>query len=147
MSPRRAAAAGDGAPTPATRLRRLMAGGDTILAPACIDGLTARIVESLGFDIAYLGGYVLGAATCITEPLLTLTELAYETRKLARATTLPVIVDAGAGYGEPLHVRRTVAELVAAGASGIQLEDQRSEERRVGKECVSTFRSRSLPYH
>src|SRR3546814_5542140 len=76
MSPLRAAAAGDGAPTPATRLRRLMAGGDTILAPACIDGLTARIVESLGFDIAYLGGYVLGAATCITEPLLTLTELA-----------------------------------------------------------------------
>src|SRR3546814_16347897 len=34
---------------------------------------------------------------------------------------------------EPLHVRRGFAP--------------RSEERRVGKECVSTCRSRWLPYH
>src|SRR3546814_4806641 len=27
------------------------------------------------------------------------------------------------------------------------VEDYRSEERRVGKECVSTFRSRWSPYH
>src|SRR3546814_13218819 len=27
------------------------------------------------------------------------------------------------------------------------LQDNRSEERRVGKECVSTFRSRWVPYH
>src|SRR3546814_5595689 len=54
-------------------------------------------------------------------------------------------------------------ELGAAGAAGNLLRDhraaasyrvegrkhacQRSEERRVGKECVSTCRSRWLPYH
>src|SRR3546814_1682146 len=30
---------------------------------------------------------------------------------------------------------------------GIELPDERSEERRVGKECVSTCRSRWSPYH
>src|SRR3546814_18824257 len=32
-------------------------------------------------------------------------------------------------------------------ASGLELVDVRSEERRVGKECVSTFRSRWSPFH
>src|SRR3546814_11791327 len=35
-----------------------------------------------------------------------------------------------------------VASLLA-----IEMADSRSEERRVGKECVSTCRSRGLPYH
>jgi methylisocitrate lyase len=125
----------------ATALRQLLSAG-THLAPACIDGLTTRIVEALGFEIAYLGGYVLGASTCISEPLLTLSEVAYETRKLARATRLPVVVDAGAGWGEPLHVRRTLSELIDSGASGIQLEDQaypkRAHYHKGVEETVST---------
>src|SRR3546814_6972063 len=31
--------------------------------------------------------------------------------------------------------------------SGVEVEIKRSEERRVGKECVSTCRSRWSPYH
>src|SRR3546814_7833754 len=31
--------------------------------------------------------------------------------------------------------------------SGVRLQRRRSEERRVGKECVSTCRSRWSPYH
>src|SRR3546814_2686228 len=34
-----------------------------------------------------------------------------------------------------------------ADRSGTGVEDRRSEERRVGKECVSTCRSRWSPYH
>src|SRR3546814_7596180 len=35
----------------------------------------------------------------------------------------------------------------AARACGLEIGDDRSEERRVGKECVSTCRSRWSPYH
>jgi 2-methylisocitrate lyase-like PEP mutase family enzyme len=38
--------------------------------------------------------------------------------------TIPIIVDADTGYGNPLNVRRTVRELIAAGAAGCFLEDQ-----------------------
>src|SRR3546814_15933097 len=37
--------------------------------------------------------------------------------------------------------------LIALGVSLAKLEIRRSEERRVGKECVSTCRSRWSPYH
>src|SRR3546814_2649094 len=39
------------------------------------------------------------------------------------------------------------AALRAAGVEWEELPDERSEERRVGKECVSTCRSRWSPYH
>src|SRR3546814_5851864 len=45
---------------------------------------------------------------------------------------------AGPGYGLPL---------VAPGHSSSMVTAARSEERRVGKECVSTCRSRWSPYH
>src|SRR3546814_2052318 len=37
--------------------------------------------------------------------------------------------------------------IVAAGRHSVALADRRSEERRVGKECVSTCRSRWPPAH
>src|SRR3546814_15847090 len=47
----------------------------------------------------------------------------------------------------PLH-QHTHALLVQAGpALSIAMPQLRSEERRVGKECVSTCRSRWSPYH
>jgi len=54
------------------------------------------------------------AHTSITEPLLTLTEKR-GCAKVAASCYLPVITDAGAGYGDPLHVMRCVREFEAAG--------------------------------
>jgi 2-methylisocitrate lyase-like PEP mutase family enzyme len=65
-----------------------------------------------------------GAHTSITEPLLTLTEQVEVAQKVARAVDLPVLTDAGAGYGDPLHVMRCVREFEAAGLAGIHIEDQ-----------------------
>jgi len=65
-----------------------------------------------------------GAPTAITEPLLTLTEQVEVAKKVVHTTDLPVITDAGAGYGDPLHVMRCVREFEAAGPAAIHLEDQ-----------------------
>jgi methylisocitrate lyase len=56
--------------------------------------------------------------------LLTLTEFADEARRLAAATSLPLLCDADTGFGEVLNVERTVYEFESAGAAGIHLEDQ-----------------------
>ena len=55
--------------------------------------------------------------------LITLTELAEQMRRMSRAASLPVLVDADHGYGNALNVRRTVEELEAAGAGGLTIED------------------------
>src|SRR3546814_16356979 len=49
--------------------------------------------------------------------------------------------------GVYLSQKHLLREAAAARHSLLILEDDRSEERRVGKECVSTCRSRWSPYH
>ena len=43
---------------------------------------------------------------------------------VANAISIPVIADGGAGFGEPLHVMRTVREFIGANVAGIHIEDQ-----------------------
>ena len=107
-----------------SRLREKLERGETIVAPGAYDPLSARVVQALDFAAVYTGGYMTGAHTSITEPLLTLTEQVEVAQKVARAVDLPVLTDAGAGYGDPLHVMRCVREFEAAGLAGIHIEDQ-----------------------
>ena len=95
-----------------------------ILAPGCFDVLSARLAESMGFEAVYLGGYVVGKHLGVSEPLTTLSEMVYEASYVARQINIPLIVDANAGYGEPLHTIRTVKEFEDAGISAIHIEDQ-----------------------
>jgi 2-methylisocitrate lyase-like PEP mutase family enzyme len=111
-------------PSPRQLLREKLQRGETIVAPGAYDPISARVVQSLGFPAVYTGGYVTGAHTAITEPLLTLTEQVEVARKVVQAVSLPVLADAGAGYGDPLHVMRCVREFEAAGIAGIHIEDQ-----------------------
>jgi methylisocitrate lyase len=105
-------------------LRAKLQRGETVVAPGAYDPLSARVVQALGFSAVYTGGYMTGAHTSITEPLLTLTEQVEVAQKVAHAVNLPVIADAGAGYGDPLHVMRCVREFEMAGIAGIHIEDQ-----------------------
>jgi 2-methylisocitrate lyase-like PEP mutase family enzyme len=105
-------------------LRARLQRGETIVAPGAYDPLSARVVQALGFAAVYTGGYMTGAHTSITEPLLTLTEQVEVAQKVAHAVNLPVIADAGAGYGDPLHVMRCVREFEVAGIAAIHIEDQ-----------------------
>jgi 2-methylisocitrate lyase-like PEP mutase family enzyme len=56
--------------------------------------------------------------------LTTLTEVANHVCAIAEAVTVPLLVDADTGFGNPVNVVRTVKVLERAGAAGIQLEDQ-----------------------
>jgi len=107
-----------------TRLRRLMASTGMIRAINVYDPLTARIAESVGFQVLGLGGFQLGAHLSTTEPLLTMTEVMSSARYITQAVKVPLKVDCGAGFGEPLHVHRTVREAEAAGIACIHIEDQ-----------------------
>jgi 2-methylisocitrate lyase-like PEP mutase family enzyme len=106
------------------KLRRMLAEPGFIMALGIWDPYTARVAESLGMKCVHLGGYQLGVHYCTSEPLLTLTELTNSTYYITSAVDIPLIVDAGAGFGEPLHVMRTVRVLERAGAAGLHIEDQ-----------------------
>src|SRR6266481_9687926 len=105
-------------------LRRLLAEEGFIHMPVAYDALGGRLIESTGFKSAYVGGFVTGGSRCTSEPLLTLDEQVRIAGDVARAVKIPVLADAGAGFGEPLHTMRTVREFFNAGVAGIHIEDQ-----------------------
>jgi methylisocitrate lyase len=107
-----------------TKLRELLRTKTFLHMPAVYDALGARLVEQAGFEAVYSGGYVTGASRAVTEPLLTMSEQITLAADAAAAVDIPMVVDAGAGFGEPLHTMRTVREFIRAGIAGVHIEDQ-----------------------
>ena len=108
------------------QLRKLLARQEILVAPGAYDGLSARLVESAGFEAVYVTGYGLSASV-LGKPdtgLLTLTEMASRVSAIAETVSVPVIADGDTGYGNAVNVARTVREYEKAGAACIQLEDQ-----------------------
>jgi carboxyvinyl-carboxyphosphonate phosphorylmutase len=106
-------------------LRSILSGPRCIRPGSVYDATSIRIAEDLGFEVGMFGGSVASLAV-LGDPdiaLITLTELAEQMRRMSRAASLPVLVDADHGYGNALNVRRTVQELDTAGAGGLTIED------------------------
>jgi len=106
-------------------LRSILSGSACIRPGSVYDAISIRVAEDLGFEVGMFGGSVASLAV-LGDPdvaLITLTELAEQMRRMSRAASLPVLVDADHGYGNALNVRRTVEELEIAGAAGLTIED------------------------
>jgi oxaloacetate decarboxylase len=106
-------------------LRAILSGSTCVRPGSVYDATSIRIAEDLGFEVGMFGGSVASLAV-LGDPdvtLITLTELAEQMRRMSRAASLPVLVDADHGYGNALNVRRTVEELEIAGAAGLTIED------------------------
>jgi len=118
-------------PSSDSGLGRLL-GTDAVLhVPGCFDPLSAMLAEQAGFAAAYLSGFAVSAAR-LGQPdlgLLGMDDVVAVTRAITARCRLPLIVDIDTGFGGPLNVRRTVAEVEAAGAAAVQIEDQRSPKR------------------
>src|SRR5437660_8720278 len=91
-------------------------------AYACI---RARVIGQAGFPAVYMTGA--GTAAMLGYPdfgLLAMREVAATAGRLAAAVKIPVIADAGTGYGNELNVTRTVREYEKRGVAGLHIEDQ-----------------------
>ena len=112
-----------------------------LVIPGVYDAIGAKIVEKVGFEAMFQTGYGT-SATLFGMPdygFIGSTETIDNARRICRAVSVPVIVDADTGYGNALSVWKLVRELEGAGASGIFLEDQRWPKRcghMQGKEVV-----------
>ena len=107
------------------RLRSVLQGTETVILPVAFDAISARIVETAGFEIALLSGSV-SAATLQGVPdliLVTMTEVARLAKRVVSATALSLFVDADHGFGNALNAMRCVREFEAAGVAALTLED------------------------
>jgi methylisocitrate lyase len=108
----------------AESLRRQMAAGHPVCAPLVLNPLMARLAAEAGFQALYLGGGAMGYQKVYLEANLAISEMCEAGLEVRAAVDLPLILDAAAGFGDPMHVRRTMTMCEAAGFAAIEIEDQ-----------------------
>ncbi|MCA1958222.1 MAG: methylisocitrate lyase [Nitrospira sp.] len=110
--------------SPGERLRDVIDRG-TVVLPGAFNALTALQIERAGFQALYVSGAGLAAARGLPDlGLLSMAEVVADAATIARAVSIPAIVDVDTGFGPSLVVMRTVEECERAGLAGIQIEDQ-----------------------
>ncbi|MEX2453940.1 MAG: isocitrate lyase/PEP mutase family protein [Rhodospirillaceae bacterium] len=106
------------------RLRTLISGNELVIAPCALNPLMALTAAEVGFKAVYMSGGSLGWLNCITEANITLPEMCDVAIDMRTACRIPIVLDAGGGWGDPVHMHRTIALTEAAGFDAIEIEDQ-----------------------
>jgi methylisocitrate lyase len=108
------------------KLRALMAGKRLVLMPGAYDALSARIIESEGFEAIVAGGYA-AVGSMLAQPDMgqsNVRDYASHYARICDAVAIPVYVDADTGFGGVNNVRQMVRAFEAAGAAGLFISDQ-----------------------
>ena len=107
------------------RFRELIERGGIARLPGAHNGMAALQAKAAGFECLYLSGAAMTASMGIPDlGFITVDEVAFFIRQIARASGLPVLVDGDTGYGEALNVMHMVRAFEEAGAGAVHLEDQ-----------------------
>ena len=105
-------------------LRSLLEGPLPVTAPLVLNPLMAKMAEAAGFPAGYLGGGATGYQKVSLEANLNVTEMCQVAVDIHAVSSLPLILDGACGYGDPMHMHRTIGMSEAAGFAGIEIEDQ-----------------------
>jgi methylisocitrate lyase len=109
---------------PTMSLRALIARPLPVTAPLVLNPLMAKLVERAGFPAGYLGGGATGYQKVSLEANLNVTEMCQAALDIRAVSPLPLILDGACGYGDPMHMHRTIGMSEAAGFAAIEIEDQ-----------------------
>ncbi|WP_199090026.1 methylisocitrate lyase [Bosea sp. ASV33] len=107
------------------RFRALVERGGIARLPGAHNGMAAIQARAAGFEGLYLSGAAMTASMGIPDlGMITVDEVAFFIRQIARASGLPLLVDGDTGYGEALNVMHMVRVFEEAGAGAVHIEDQ-----------------------
>jgi 2-methylisocitrate lyase-like PEP mutase family enzyme len=135
-------------PTPAQKLRALLAQDDLVIMPGCFDALSAKLAAAAGFQVLFMSGFGVSAVRLGMPDtgLVSFAEMLDSLRNCCSAAGgVPVIGDGDTGFGNALNVQRTVIDYARAGAACVMIEDQVSPKKcghTRGKQVISRMEAR-----
>jgi len=107
------------------RFRALLARPGILQLPGAQNGQAALQAKQAGFDALYLSGAAMTASMGLPDlGVITVDEVCFFIRQIARSSGLPLLVDGDTGYGEALNVMHMVRSFEDAGAGAVHIEDQ-----------------------
>ena len=107
------------------RFAQLLDGTGILQLPGAHNGLAAVQAKRAGFLAVYLSGAAMTASMGLPDlGIITVDEVCFFIRQLARASFLPILADGDTGYGEALNVMHMVRAFEDAGAGAVHIEDQ-----------------------
>jgi methylisocitrate lyase len=107
------------------RFRDLLDRPGILQMPGTHNGMAALQARDAGFSALYLSGAAMTASMGLPDlGIVTIEEVTFFIRQVARAGGLPVLVDGDTGYGEALNVMNMVRSFEDAGAAAVHIEDQ-----------------------
>ncbi|MBU5628114.1 isocitrate lyase/PEP mutase family protein [Oscillibacter sp. MSJ-2] len=109
-----------------TRLKELIRAREILVMPGVYDALSAKIAERCGVKAVQVTGYGLAGSNLGLPDvgIMTKTQMVELTRNICRAVSIPVMADGDTGFGNAINLYYAVRDFEAAGAAGINLEDQ-----------------------
>ena len=107
------------------RFRRLVERPGILELPGAYNGLSALQARDAGFEALYLSGAAMSASMGLPDlGVISIEDVCFFIRQIARSAQLPILADGDTGYGEVLNVMHMVRAFEDAGAGAVQIEDQ-----------------------
>jgi methylisocitrate lyase len=107
------------------RFRAMLDGPGILQMPGAHTGIAALLAKRAGFQALYMSGAAMSANMGLPDlGMITVDDVCWYIRQVARAAGLPMLVDGDTGYGEALNVMHMVRSFEEAGAGAVHLEDQ-----------------------
>jgi len=110
----------------ASVLRAALNRRKALVVPGCHDALSAKIIESCGFEAVQISGFGL-AGSLLGKPdvgLVEMKDVLDITGHIARAVKIPVMADIDTGGGNALNAASITERLIEMGVAGVNIEDQ-----------------------
>jgi 2-methylisocitrate lyase-like PEP mutase family enzyme len=122
-------------------LRKAILERRAVVVPGCHDALSAKVIETCGFEAIQISGYGL-AASLLGKPdvgLVQMKDVLDLTWNIVQATNVPVMADVDTGGGNAVNAASVTERLIAMGVAGMNIEDQVFPKRcghMAGKEVI-----------
>jgi 2-methylisocitrate lyase-like PEP mutase family enzyme len=123
-------------------MRHLIERDEIFVMPSAGIPLHAKMIEAAGYEAVSIAG-AMAVSHFLGLPdtgFVTMTEMVENVRRVCDVVNIPVFTDGDTGFGNAINTRRTVQQMIKAGASGIHIEDQVAPKRcgfTKGKEVIS----------
>ncbi len=107
------------------KLKEIMNSKSIVKVGGAYDALSAKLVETAGFDAIWAGSFAISATHALPDAsILTMTEFLRAAENMVDACNIPVIADCDTGFGGPVNVSHAIKKYEKAGIAGISIEDK-----------------------